>query len=178
MRRHANIIRSGRSALAVLAGLALVLAACGGGDESADASAAVDVVGGFIDGWEAASGLRSDTLRAGQTRQYLGGDLRAQVDGSRPGEGLEREYNRMVDAPFPPDEGYDVIGEPELGDLEATVRVRLNYSGNIASRMAAVGLVGFEDVSAMQSEVSGGLERTFILRSDDDAGWLIHEITE
>lgn len=160
---------------ATVMSLGLLLAACGG-DDSVDEAGAREALDGFIEGWAAASGTRSDAIRAQQTRRFLGGDLGAQVQGVRPGEGLERMYNEMMGAPFPPDNGHEVVGEPEVTEQEATFRVRLLYSGRAAGAMAAAGFISQAEVSDLQSQVADGLERTFVLRPNDEGDWQIHEI--
>ncbi len=156
--------------------VALLIGACGG-DESGGEAGAREALDGFIEGWVAGSGTRSDSIRAQQTRRFLGGAFGEQVQGVRPGEGLERMFNEMVGAPFPPDDGHEVIGEPEVTDNEAVFRVLLRYTSRAAAAMVGAGFISQAEADNLQAEVADGVERTFVLRLNDDE-WRIFEIME
>lgn len=164
-----------------------LLSACGGDEGGvsefrkggADVDAAVD---GFITGWVRGSGTARDTIAASQTRRYLGGTLgervaSAKVGGSQTEEPLERVYNDIMAVPFPPDGDplYEIVESIANSDTEATVTVKLNYTANAASSLAALGVIPFEKVQEFHQLVSTDNVRILHL-TKGDVGWQIHTV--
>lgn len=180
-----KLTRLGVLGLAGVLALGLLSACGGGGDASefrkggADVDAAVD---GFIKGWVRGSGTARDTIAASQTRRYLGGALgervaNAKVGGSQTEEPLERVYNDIMGVPFPPDGDplYEILESVADSDTEATVTVKLNYTPNAASSLAALGVIPFEKVQEFHDQVTSDNVRILQLIKGD-VGWQIHTV--
>lgn len=184
-----NRLRMAGIGLIAIASMGL-LAACGGGGDptvsefrrgAAGADAAVE---GFIAGWQRGSGPARDTIAASQTRRFLGGDLGARVasatvGGSQTAEPLERMFNDIMMAPFPPDgdPAFELLESVSVSETETQVTIRLNYTPNAASALAARGIVPFDKVNDYHQQVQSDNTRILTLR-EGELGWQIYEVVD